>query len=431
MITVLHPTAGYIPDIAGNAGPGLLSDKEKDYLRGLAFKVAEIAANPKQEKTRRLWYKHNRLEKVTPRVLVFPEDSWIDIIGEDCLRVKDLYWKSLEWYLQHLIYRNNKMMDDFVIEPDLYVLSVVNTGSWGLEANYKSGGAKGSYVWDAPIKEPEDIKKLTYPTIKIDEIATKIKFEATGETFADILPVKVHCGIRLDANLISTATNLRGIEQIMIDMYDRPGWVHKLMEFITEGTLGMLNFLEENNYLSLNNRNHYVDAGGIGYTDELPGPDFDGEHVRFKDMWGYGVAQEFSEISPAMHDEFLLDYQMRILKNYGINSYGCCEPYTNKFDMLKKIPRLRRISVSPWCDIEKAAEKLEDKYIFSWKPNPAMILGEFNPDSIRISIRRVLEVAKDCVLEIIHKDTFTIDKDPNRLETWVRIVKEEIKNAGY
>lgn len=198
MITTLHPTAGYIPDIAGDASPGLLSIREKKYLRGLAFQVAEISVNPRHEDNRRLWYNHNSLKKVRPLVLVFPEDSWIEIIGENCLKIDDPYWKSIEWYLKHLIYRNNRIMDDFVIEPDLYVLSVINVGSWGLEANYKSGGIKGSYVWDAPIKEPKDIKKLVYPTITIDEIATKRKFEATGEIFADILPVSIHCGVRLD-----------------------------------------------------------------------------------------------------------------------------------------------------------------------------------------------------------------------------------------
>ena len=38
---------------------------------------------------------------------------------------------------------------------------------------------------------------------------------------------------------------------------------------------------------------------------------------------------------------------------------------------MKKIGNLRRVSVSPWCDVTIAAEELEDNYVLSWKPNPA------------------------------------------------------------
>jgi hypothetical protein len=38
-----------------------------------------------------------------------------------------------------------------------------------------------------------------------------------------------------------------------------------------------------------------------------------------------------------------------------------------------------------------------------------------------------LDVARGCVLELIHKDTFTICKEPQRLETWARIAREEIE----
>ena len=98
--------------------------------------------------------------------------------------------------------------------------------------------------------------------------------------------------------------------------------------------------------------------------------------------------------------------------------------------MLKKrVPRLRRVSVSPWCDIEVAAKELEDKYIFSWKPSPAIIVGKFDPDRIRAYIRKTLQVARGCVLEIILKDTFTIDHDPERLKTWLKICREEIEKC--
>lgn len=430
MPTTLYPTAGYIWNVALGAEPGPLTELEREYLRDLARRVAEIAADSKQKEKRVLWYRHNGLEKVRPLLLVFPEDSWVEIIGEDQLQLNEPFWRQWEWYLKHLIYRDTKLTDGFVVEPNLYVKKIVRVGGWGMKPQYiRPRQEKGSYIWDPPIKDPDDVKKLTCPTIEVDEKATQRAFEAVSEVFADLLTVHIHCPVP-HANLIGEATRLRGIEQVMMDMYDRPQWLHELMNFITEGVLKQVKYLEKNDHLTLNNRNHYTDSGGIGYTNELPAPDFDGRHVRLRDLWGFGVAQELACVSPVQHEEFVLNYQLRLLRHYGLNAYGCCEPYTYKFDMLKKkVPRLRRVSVSPWCDIEKAADALEDKYIYSWKPNPAIVSGHFDPDQIRSYIRRTLDVTKGCVLEIILKDTFTINKEPKRLQTWIRIAREEIQRT--
>ena len=427
---LFSPTAGYILDVSRGAEPGPLSKEEREFLHSLAKKVLEIANNPKQEEKRNLWYRHNRLEKVRPLLLVFPEDSWTEIIEENQLTVSHPYWRQWEWYLKHLIYRDQNLPDDFVVEPDLYVNTVIKTGGWGVEVNYiRPKKEKGAYRWEPPIKEPDDIRKLTHPVIEVDQEATRKRLSAVTEVFDDILPVRVYTQ-PISANLIGEAANLRGISQIMWDMYDRPGWLHQLMNFITEGILKMADYLENNNLLTLNNRNHYNDSGGIGYTSELPAPDFDGKDVRLCDLWGFGVAQEFSEVGPTQHEEFLLNYQLRILERYGLNAYGCCEPYTRKFEMLKKrVPKLRRVSVSPWCDIKVSAKELEDKYIFSWKPNPAIIVGKFDPDRIRAYIRKTLQVAQGCVLEIILKDILTIDNDPERLKTWLKICREEIEKC--
>ena len=86
--------------------------------------------------------------------------------------------------------------------------------------------------------------------------------------------------------------------------------------------------------------------------------------------------------------------------------------------MLKrKVLRLRGVSASPWCDSEKAAEALEDKYIYSWKASPTMIVGNFDQEKIGGYIGRTLKVAKDCIVEIILKGTFTINEEPARIQT--------------
>ena len=423
----LHPTAGYIPDIARGAEPGPLLPKEREILLRLAHRYFEIAADPKQKVKRDLWYRHNRLEQVRPMLLVFPEDAWGEIFPESQLELRDPFWRQQEWYFKHIIYRDRMLPDDFVVEPELWVKRIVRWGSWGLEARFVyPEHAKGAYAWEAPIVDPADITRLCYPAVEVDEAGTQRAYQAVSEAFGDLLPVRVSCPLP-PTDLVGAATKLRGIQQFMVDMYDRPAWLHELMAFITEGLVRGVRYLEENHYLTLNNRNHYTDSGGIGYTRELPAPDFDGQHVRLKDLWGFGVAQELSEVGPRLHEEFVLTYQLRLLKLCGLNAYGCCEPLTNKFDMLiNHVPRLRRVSISPWCSLEKAVARLGKGYILSWKPNPAMLTQKFDPQACRAYLRRGLQEARGCAVEVIQKDTMTLENEPARLETWCRIAREEI-----
>ncbi|MBI2941733.1 MAG: hypothetical protein HYY04_14980 [Chloroflexi bacterium] len=424
-----HPTAGAVMDVARGAEPGPLDREERAYLRELARRVAAIAHRPKQAEKRDLWYRHNRLEKVRPLILVFPEDSWYELLPDDTLRVADRYWRQWEWYLCHLIYRDERLPDDFVVEPVLDVTSVVRQGNWGVETELiRPEDDWGAYRWEAPVRGPDDLDRLTYPTIEVDEEATRQRLEAVGELFGDLLPIRL-CGVRLGANLIGTVCRLLGLNQVMVDMYDRPGLVHALMEHVTRGTLRMLDYLEVNGHLTLNNRNHYTDSGGIGYTDELPASGSDGRRVGLGDLWGFGVAQELALVSPAQHEEFVLQYQLRVLERFGLNAYGCCESLDRKFEMLKRVPRLRRVSVSPWCNQREAADKLGDRCIFSRKPNPALLVGQFDPEVLRADVRQTLEIARDCVLEMILKDTFTVQREPERLTTWIRIAREEIERV--
>jgi len=93
---------------------------------------------------------------------------------------------------------------------------------------------------------------------------------------------------------------------------------------------------------------------------------------------------------------------------------------------VKTLPRLRRISISPWADVATSAESLGRDFIFSWKPNPAVVAGEtWDPAGVRAQIRSFLETTRGCVVEMIMKDTHTCRHDPRRMWEWVQIAREE------
>jgi hypothetical protein len=212
----------------------------------------------------------------------------------------------------------------------------------------------------------------------------------------------------------------------MYDLHEEPEIIHRLMAFLRDGTMAILDFLEKEGLLTLNNEDDYVGSGGYGWTKQLPAKGFDG-HVRLKDLWGSAEAQEFTVVSPAMYEEFVFPYQLPLLERFGLACYGCCEPLHDRWHIVKRIPNLRRVSVSPWCNREKMVEYLGNKYIYSLKPNPsALAQNHFDGDAIRADIADTLDKAKGCHVEVFMKDTHTIGNDPSRVINWVRIVREEI-----
>ena len=55
------------------------------------------------------------------------------------------------------------------------------------------------------------------------------------------------------------------------------------------------------------------------------------------------------------------------------------EDLTNKIDMLRTIPNLRRIAVSPFANVRRCAEQIGTDYVMSYRPSPAdMVSYGFN-----------------------------------------------------
>jgi len=143
-------------------------------------------------------------------------------------------------------------------------------------------------------------------------------------------------------------------------------------------------------------------------------------------MWGHASTQIFVDVSPAMHEEFALQYESRLLNRFGLVSYGCCEPLHRKVDIARKhLPKLRRISMSPWVDVAMGAAAVGRDLIFSYKPNPAIMAGDtWDPEAVRTDLRRVLEATRGCAVEILMKDLHTCHGQGERMADWTRVAAE-------
>ncbi len=405
---------------------GTTGDRRR--LRDLANRVAEIAALPVMAERREMWRRHNALRRVRPMILVFPEGSWRELLPDESLGCEGSQARRIEIELRRRIYTHEHFHDDTVIEGEWGVGAAVGSTGWGLEPEWTySDDPTGARAFKPVIHTPADLKKLRFPDVTHDEAETARRLVHAQELFGDILDVKLKGVAHVSYHLMSQYTALRGLEQVMIDMIAEPRWLHDAMALLEAGHRRVLEQYVGLRLLSLNNDNTYHSSGGNGWSDELPQPDFDGEHVRPRDMWASAEAQELAQVSPEMHEEFSLQYEKRLLAPFGLTGYGCCEDLTRKLDDVLGIPHIRRISISPWADVDACAEKLGGHCIFSWKPHPAHLVGEFRPDMIRRYIRHTLAVTRGCVIEMVLKDTHTCEHRPERFTEWTRIARELVE----
>lgn len=405
-----------------------LSAHDKAVLRALAGEVAELAQRPIEKEKRQLWIDHNALKATRPVIFCDPENGWHEIITPSMLQCTGVLAREWEFSLRKEIFWGKSIKDDRVIQPLFDIAHCFTESDWGMHEKKIGGENGGAYHWESPLHDYKDIDLLHFPTITVDYPRTQERLALADDIFNGILTVRLHTAWWWTLGMTWTFINLRGLENLMYDMYDHPDGIHRLMQLLRDGTHAKLDFLEAQHLLCLNNDGTYVGSGGFGWSDELPSKAFKPDSIKTIDLWGFAESQETSVVSPEMFAEFIFPYQYSVLERFGLNCYGCCEAVNNRWDTIKKIPRLRRISVSPWADVADMAEKLGDRYILSRKPMPSYLaLPKIDEDFIRQGLREDIQSAKKehCRLEIIMKDTNTIGKNPNNIIRWTKIAMEE------
>lgn len=401
-----------------------------EVLRRLATRIAELASLPEQAAKRDLWYRHNALKVTRPLIFCDPENGWHEIIRDADLECTDPLARAWEWHLRKEVFWGEKMGDDRVIEPWFEITYASTDSGWGVDIVRHGAAAGGAFTWEPPIRTYDDLAKLRIPRIHVDYAETERLTDLAQTTFGDLLKIRRRGFWWWSLGMTELLVYLRGLEQVMIDMCENPDGLHSLMAFLRDGHLAKLHFLESEGLLTPNHDGPYVGSGGFGYTRELPQPDFAGKY-RAKDIWGFAESQETTAISPGMFEEFIFPYQYPIMERFGLNCYGCCEPLHRRWNVVKRFPRLRRLSVSPWADLAAMAANLGKDYVYSMKPNPAPLARpHIDESAIREGLRRAFETTRGCCVEVVMKDNHTIGENPDNVLGWTRIAREEAERIG-
>jgi len=412
----------------------IILNKDKEVLKELAKRKSKIAELPIHKDKIKMWKDLNSLKEVRPLVWI-NEIPWHEMNVDDELTLKTSteFSRFLETRLRRTIYQWEHMRADMVVEPTIPCYLVVSDSGFGISEKVKiSKNDKNSDIYSREykpqIEKEEDIEKIKTPKVFFDKSATDEMFESMIDIFDGILKVEKRGIPGFWFAPWDELIKWWGVEKALVDLILKPDLIHKAMRRLVNAYLSRLNQFESLKILSLNNCNYRVGSGGLGYTDEIPKEDYSPDNVKTSDLWGCSAAQIFTAVSSKMHDEFAIKYELEWLKRFGLNYYGCCEPLDKKIEILRKIPNLRKISMSPWVNLELGASNIGKDYVFSYKPNPSIFAGNlWQPESIKDNFIKNMKKIKNCKVEIIMKDISTVNYKPERLWEWAKMATEVVE----
>jgi len=159
------------------------------------------------------------------------------------------------------------------------------------------------------------------------------------------------------------ASHMRGMENLLMDMISDPEFVHKLMRFIVEG---MKKWMKERaKFLSINK----LPKGKL-FNDEIGSP----------------------MISPKFYEDFILPYEIELSEfQDGIEYWHSCNNITDFYELVKKIPNLQMVHISPWSDNRKAAEIFSDKIAMDKCISPEEDVLSADKNEMQEKIEKIIE----------------------------------------
>lgn len=410
-------------------------NQDAKILRQLAWQYSAIANSNTNADNIRLHMAVNDLRMIRPVVLIH-ELPWneMNIDHELTLQCEDPYLRSIEWFFRSNLYKNKHMPADMVVPPFVPVNKVIESTGNGISIEEDTLATdKENHIVAHKYKDilstEEDLGKLHAPVLTYNKEESLRYFNLVGEILGDILPVRLTGVGYYSFGPWDDVSMYRGVTNLLMDLIERPDFMHKTVRKLTDISLSYLQQLED---LDLLDNSAYTLHCTPIFTSDLPGEQFDGDKITRKNVWGRGVAQIFGSVSKQMHDEFDIPYMIETIGQCGLSYYGCCEPLDKKMDIVEKIPNLRKVSITPWADVNVAAEAINTKYVLSSKPNPASVaVPMLDQENLRKEISKILNACRknNCSCDIVLKDISTCHRRPENIFEWEHIVMDMVKNC--
>ncbi len=291
----------------------------------------------------------------------------------------------------------------------------------------RSGKVKNAFHIEPVTDDIEaDVDLFLEGTFSADPDATKAYCDRADEVFGDILPARMTMR-NLTAPITNPLVMLIGMENYYLALYDAPETLHRIMDAAASFYERYYDYLTEQKLLGPTNGFAGVGQETFAFTDELPAQ---GPITSTAQMWGFLESQETTAVAPETYGEFVYPYLDRLVRRFGLLSYGCCERVDALWpDYLSKWPKLRKLSVSPFNNERQIGEYLRgSRVVYYSKPRAEFVTnpGPLDEDAVRGCFREIAESACGCLFEVAQREVGTIFGDFERGRRYVELAKETI-----
>ena len=415
-----------------------ITERERTYLRELAKRQAEIAALPVMAERKAMWYALNDGGAAArPPVIIETHTFDRDFLPDGVFKCESEPARRVERQLLTNL-RNHELIDDDKVIPGTFeVRWFVDIDHYGVAIGRESvpdaQGVVTGYRFLHPIKDLRtDLAKLQPPVCRVDRERTRAWQGFCEELLGDILPVELSGVGFTSVMLTNQVIQLMGMEAFFLAMYDCPDELHQLMAYLRDGALSVMKWAEAEGLLRVNNGNQASFGSSLNFTERLPADGYAGPPARLCDMWGCANSQETVGVSPELFHEFCFPYYRDACEPVGLLYYGCCEPAHPFWDDIRRLPHLKKVSISRWCDERFMGEALAGTgVIYSRKPDPNFLSVDesLSEDAWATHIRETLEAAPNAAMEFIIRDVYTVHGNLENPRRAAEIARAEITKA--
>jgi uroporphyrinogen-III decarboxylase len=187
------------------------------------------------------------------------------------------------------------------------------------------------------------------------------------------------------------ATHLRGTNELLMDLYLNPEFVHELMDLITRARK-----------IWCNERAKLVSSRiepGVLSNDEVNSP----------------------ALSPKLYKNFILPYEKLLCDFHGgISYWHSCGNITGLLKSISEIEKLDILHIGPWTNAEKAKEIFTNSVSYEICLMPTRDVYSSHPEEMRHKIQKINRIMKGSAYTI-RADGFQVVND---LERNIRAIKQ-------
>jgi hypothetical protein len=410
----------------------MISDKDRVVMRDLASRYAEISGSERNRLALARWRKLNDLQSDRPVVQCNLYHLLPEIDPQlPALQVEEKMLRPVESWFQRALW-GATLGDDRYLDPWFTMRAEMYSqpeGVFGVSAETIHDEQSRGWRHMPVLKRMEDLEKLKATPHRVLDPDPPLA-RMLDDIFGDILPVhrnRVSIYHIWNGVISPSAGELFGLEELMLALYECPEMVHRFMAFARDAIISNFKACEAAGDWSTADYWYYNTPP---HCDALPDPQAGVYGARLKDLIGFGHAQEFESVSPAMFEEFLFNYQRPILALFGRVSYGCCDTLESKMDALSTLPNLTKITAGPLADPAKYPERFGSRAVISWRPvTTLMVSDRLDEQALRRQFREGLDKLRGCHVELHLHDLMTVRGDLSRLFRWTQIAREEAERT--